>query len=56
VGIFWAVLPSLLFFAVFPLFMRSGMSFMLALLLSCAVMAAGYGLYVLLLRQFGIEL
>lgn len=56
VGIFWAVLPSLLFFAVFPVLLRGGMAFTPALLVSCVVMAAGYGLYVLLLRQFGIQL
>jgi hypothetical protein len=56
VGIFWAVLPSLLFFVVLPLLLRRGMPFAPALLTSCVVMAAGYGLYALLLRQSGIEL
>lgn len=56
VGIFWAVLPSLLFFAVFPLLLRSGVAFGPAMLVSCAAMAVGYGLYALLLRQFGIHL
>lgn len=56
VGIFWAVLPSLLFFAVLPLLLREGMAFTLALLVSCVVMIVGYSLYVLLLRQLGINL
>ena len=56
VGIFWAVLPSLLFFLVLPVLLRSGVAFTPALLVSCVVMAVGYGLYAVLLRQFGIEL
>lgn len=56
VGIFWAVLPSLLFFVVLPLLLRGGMTFAPALLVSCAVMVLGYSLYVVLLRQFGIAL
>lgn len=56
VGIFWAVLPSLLFFLVFPLLLRGGMAFTPALLASCVVMAAGYGLYTLVLHQLGINL
>lgn len=56
VGIFWAVLPSLLFFAVFPLLLRGSLGFVPAMLLSCAIMAGGYGLYVLILRQLGVAL
>lgn len=56
VGIFWAVLPSLLFFLVFPLLLRGGVGFVPALLTACAIMAAGYGLYVLVLRQMGITI
>lgn len=55
-GIFWAVLPSLLFFAVLPWLLRRGLAFAPAMLLACAVMALGYGLYALLLRRFGIAL
>jgi hypothetical protein len=53
-GIFWAVLPSLLFFVLFPLLLRSGMAFGPAMLVACAAMAAAYGLYALLLRQLGL--
>ena len=56
VGIFWAVLPSLLFFVVLPLLLWRGVAFAPALLVSCVVMALGYGLYTLLLRQSGIAL
>lgn len=56
VGIFWAVLPSLLFFALLPLLLRRGVPFAPAMLLSCAGMAVAYALYALLLRRFGVEL
>lgn len=55
VGIFWAVLPSLLFFMVLPLLLRKGVAFTPALMAACIVMAAAYGVYTLLLRQFGIQ-
>ncbi len=53
-GIFWAVLPSLVFFLVLPLLLRNGMAFAPAMLVASAVMAVSYGLYTLLLRQFGV--
>lgn len=56
VGIFWAVLPSLLFFVVFPRLLRSGMAFAPAMLVACVAMAAGYDFYAFLLRQLGIDL
>ena len=54
-SIFWAVLPSLVFFIALPLLLRTGMHFWLALLLSITIMAVAYALYALLLRQFGIQ-
>jgi hypothetical protein len=56
IGIFWAVLPSLLFFIVLPIFLRSGIRFTWAMLAACVVMTAGYSAYALLLRKFGVEL
>jgi hypothetical protein len=55
VGIFWAVLPSLIFFLVLPVLLRAGLGFPAAMLLSCLVMAASYGIYALLLRQLGVQ-
>jgi hypothetical protein len=55
-GIFWMVLPSLVFFIVLPLLLKSGLKFGWALPLSCLVMAAAYAGYAVLLRQFGINL
>jgi len=51
--IFWAVLPSLLFFLIFPYFLKSGMSFVKALLLSTLLMAGGYALFGFVLKGMG---
>ena len=56
IGVFWAALPSLVFFLVLPLLLRRGVDFSPAMVVSSVVMASAYGLYVLLLRQFGIDL
>ncbi len=55
-SIFWAVLPSLLFFLILPLLLRGGMKFTPAMLISSAVTAAAYGIYVVVLSRFGIPL
>src|SRR5262249_22162906 len=36
--IFWSVLPSLLFFLVFPVFLKQGVRFSISLLLSSVIM------------------
>lgn len=55
-GIFWAVLPSLTFFAALPLLMRAGAGFWTALAVSSAVMAGAYAAYAKLLTRFGVSL
>ena len=55
-GIFWAVLPSLIFFIVLPLLLKSGLRFGWAMIISSLVMAAGYAVYVALLNRFGIRI
>lgn len=54
--IFWALLPSLLFFLVFPALLKTGLRFSLSLALSIAVMLIGYAGYVSLLRRLGIPI
>ena len=53
--IFWAVLSSLAFFLVLPYLLKTGMSFPLALLLSCLLMIGLYALYIFLLGKAGIK-
>ena len=55
-GIFWAVLPSLLFFVVLPVFLKQGLSFPISMLLSITIMAIGYAVYTGVLSFFGIQL
>ena len=55
-GIFWVVVPSLLFFVVLPLLLKSGLKFYVAMILSCLIMFAGYSLYLLLLDKIGIKI
>ncbi len=54
-GIFWAVLPSLVFFIVLPLTLKSGMAFGTSMILSSAVMFLAYTAYVFILGKIGIS-
>ena len=53
-GVLWAVLPSLLFFLIFPLLLKNGFRFVSALSLSCLIMFLGYSIYAMALKKFGI--
>ena len=55
-GIFWAVLPSLIFFIILPWALKSGLRFTTAMLISCAVMILSYMIYVAILSKFGIKI
>ncbi len=55
-SIFWMVLPSLSLFLLFPLLVRMGMHFSVALSLGLLVMILLYGVMILILRHFGIQL
>ena len=54
--IFWLVLPSLLFFILFPTLIKQGLDFWLSLGLSVAVTVIGYLALLPLLRRFGVQL
>jgi hypothetical protein len=56
VSIFWAILPSFIFLISFPLLIRSGLRFPLAMLSSCVLMVLGYGVYVWALKKIGIQI
>ena len=51
--IFWLVLPSLLLFVVFPLCLKHGMGFWMALSLSAGATAGAYFVVLAVLRRFG---
>jgi hypothetical protein len=54
--IFWALLPTLFFFILFPWLLRSGVRFSLAMLVAILVMLVGYAAYAALLRRLGVGL
>ena len=56
IGIFWAVLPSLIFFLILPLALKWGLRFGWAMIISSLVMAASYAVYVAILNRFGIRI
>jgi len=55
-GIFWALLPSLLFFIVLPVLLKAGIKFSLAMVISSIIMAIGYSIYMVLLNKIGIKI
>ncbi|UPT73984.1 MAG: DUF3147 family protein [Elusimicrobiota bacterium] len=52
-GIFWAILPSLLFFLVLPALLKRGWGYWPALGASCAATAGGYAAYAALMSRIG---
>lgn len=54
--IFWLVLPSLLFFMLFPTLIKQGLDFWPSLGLSVTVTVIGYLALLPLLRRFGVRL
>lgn len=55
-NIFWAVLPSLIFFLVLPILLKNGFKFSVAMVLSTVAMFIAYSLYLILLQKFGIRI
>jgi hypothetical protein len=56
IQIFWAVLPSLVYFLTLPLLLKSGVAFPWAVVISCAVMFAAYSIYAALLARWGVTI
>jgi len=55
-NIFWLVLPSLAFFIVFPLLLKSNVNFFLSLVISLVIMIILYFAMVFLLEKFGFKI
>ena len=55
-SIFWTVLPTLLFFIVFPCLLKQGFKFYSAIGISSVVMMAGFAVYVAVLNRLGIKI
>jgi hypothetical protein len=54
--VFWLVLPSLLFFLLFPVLIKQGLGFWLSLGLSATATITGYFVLLPLLRRLGVQL
>lgn len=54
--IFWLVLPSLVFFLLFPALLRYGLAFWLSLGLASVATILGYFLVIILLRRVGVSI
>ncbi len=55
-GIFWMVIPSLLFFVALPLLLKAGFHFYKAMALSCLVTSVGYWVYLFILNKLGVNI
>lgn len=54
--VFWLVLPSLLFFLIFPLLLKQGVDFWLSLFLASTTTVTTYLVLLPILRRFGVNL
>ncbi|MDO9170109.1 MAG: DUF3147 family protein [Methylobacter sp.] len=55
-GIFWLVIPSLVFFISLPFLLKKGLDFYLSMGISMSVTAGCYFLMITLLTRYGIKL
>ena len=55
-AILWAIVPSLAFFVVLPLALRSGISFWASMLLACMATGASYAAWVVAARRIGLSI
>lgn len=55
-GIFWLVLPTLLFFVLLPLLLRSHIGFWPSIVIAGAVMIGFYLVFIFFGRKFGLPL
>lgn len=55
-AILWVVVPSVVFFVVLPVALRSGLVFWASMLLACAATAAAYGVWLVVTRRLGLNL
>jgi hypothetical protein len=55
-GIFWLVLPSLIFFLAFPALLKKNLGFGISMSISTLLMITGYFIMLYILRKFGIKI
>lgn len=55
-GIFWMVIPSLIFFILFPVLLKKNLDFWLSLGISLTLMVVGYFVMLFILKKVGINI
>jgi predicted permease len=55
-GIFWLVLPTLLFFLILPMLLKTGIGFWASIAVSCVSMTGIFFGYAWALRKFGVTI
>lgn len=55
-GIFWLVIPSLIFFILFPVLLKKNLDFWLSLGISLTLMVVGYFVMLFILKKVGINI
>ena len=55
-GIFWLVIPSLLFFVLFPVLLKRNVDFWLSLGISLSIMVIGYFIMIFFLKKVGVNI
>ncbi len=55
-GIFWLVIPSLIFFILFPVLLKKQVDFWLSMGISLTIMVIGYFIMLFVLKRFGINI
>jgi hypothetical protein len=55
-GIFWLILPSLIFFVAFPALLKKNLGFGISISISTLLMITGYFIMLFILRKFGIKI
>lgn len=55
-GIFWMVIPSLLFFIIFPMLLKKNISFAISMILASLVMIAAYFILIFILKKININI
>lgn len=55
-GVFWLVIPSLIFFILFPVLLKKQLDFWLSLGISVSVMVIGYFVMLFVLKKIGINI
>ncbi|MFT3752706.1 MAG: DUF3147 family protein [Paludibacter sp.] len=55
-GVFWLIIPSLIFFILFPVLLKKNVDFWLSLGISLTLMVLGYFVMLFILKKSGINI